>query len=108
MPIYRAPKTDKYAMILNRVFQDEGLSWEARGVGGYILTKPDGWEVRVYDLVRRGPARQAKVRRIIKELERAHYLYRQRIRLPNGEFTWTTFMYEDPQMNPRRRRSGRH
>ncbi len=96
MPIHRVPKTKGFAQILNAFFEDPRISWEAKGVGGYLFTKPDTWEPRNRDVIRHGPARDAKVRRIFKELQRYGYMRRQKIRLPNGRLEWRTYMFEVP------------
>ncbi len=96
MPVLRRTKTRKYAMIENAVFEDASLSWEARGVLGYLLTKPDHWQVRLHDLIRHGPAGEDKMRRILKDLERAGYLLRERGRLEDGRFAWFTYVIEEP------------
>lgn len=105
MPIHRVPKTKGFAQILNAFFEDPRISWEAKGVGGYLLTKPDTWEPRNRDVIRHGPAGEAKVRRIFKELERNGYQFREKIRLPNGRFAWHTHMFEVPGLIPPRPRS---
>ncbi len=51
--ILRLPKKDKYFKVANSVFGDQELSWEACGVMGYLLSKPDNWQVRLFDLLRR-------------------------------------------------------
>ncbi len=63
---------------------------------GYLLSKPDDWKVRLYDLVRRGPAGVHKIQRILRELESAGYLRRVRFKRPNGAFDWETTVHEVP------------
>jgi len=98
--IFRLEKTDNYARIANAVFEDSRLSWEARGLLGYLLTKPDDWRVRLHDLIARGPAGEHKVRRILRELEEFGYLYRQRLRRNDGTFGWLVFVLEHPSLVP--------
>jgi hypothetical protein len=94
--IVRAPKVKEFVRVLNAVFADKRLSWEARGLLGYLLSKPDNWTVRMSDLIRQGPAGYHKVRRIVRELEKWGYMRRRRIRRQDGTFTWGTVVYEDP------------
>jgi hypothetical protein len=98
MTILRLPKKEKYFRVANSVFNDQDLSWEARGVMGYLLSKPDNWQLRVLDLQRRGPAGQHKIRRILRELESARYLRRERFRRPDGTFGWFILIFEDPSL----------
>ncbi len=100
MPIHRQPKTEKFAMILNAVFEDPNLSWEAKGVKGYLLTKPDDWQVRVRDVIRHGPAGVDKVRRILKELGISGHVIREKYRRPDGRFAWRTVVFEVPRKAP--------
>lgn len=100
MPIHRLPKTGKYLAVENALFEDKELSWEARGVQGYLLSKPDNWQVPVYDLVRHGPAGEHKISRILRELQAAGYISRRRITRPDGTFEWETEVYETPGINP--------
>src|SRR5574340_412573 len=97
--ILRLPKKDKYFKVANSVFNDENLSWEARGVMGYLLSKPDNWQLRVVDLERRGPAGQDKIRRILRELEAAGYLRRERFRRRDGTFGWFILIFEHPSLS---------
>ena len=99
MTILRLPKTEKYFKVANSVFNDESLSWEARGVMGYLLSKPDNWQLRVVDLQRRGPAGQHKIRRILRELEAARYLRRERFRRRDGTFGWFILVFEHPSLS---------
>ena len=96
LTIVRLPKIAKYFAVTNAVFADERLSWEARGLMGYLLSKPDDWQVRLHDLKRRGPAAEHKLRRMLRELERFGYLRRKRLRHADGTFSWTTTIYESP------------
>lgn len=103
MAIYRRVKTERYVIVDNALFEDARLSWEARGVMGYLLSKPDNWQVRTYDLKLHGPAGAHKIGRILNELEQAGYLRRERVALPDGTFDWITAVYEAPSINPIRR-----
>ena len=66
----------------------------------YLLSKPDGWEVRIGDLERMSPAGRDKTRRIVRELRDAGYLHRTRENDDNGTFQWSTTVYETPELNP--------
>ena len=94
--IVRISKKRNYIVLDNRLPTDRQLPWAARGLLCYLLCKPDDWQVRLYDLVRRGPAGERKIRRILSELEHTAYLRRQRSRLPHGCFEWLTMVVECP------------
>jgi len=93
-------KDNPYTLI-NRTFTDDpALSWEARGLLAYLLCKPDGWQVRFTDLVRRGDAKQLKLRRMLRELNQAGYLVRTRQHDPaTGHWRWESVVYETPSVD---------
>ena len=37
---------DQYAVITRHTLQNKELSWEARGMLAYLLSKPEDWHVR--------------------------------------------------------------
>lgn len=52
--IIRIQKHDNpFVQIDKRPLSDERLSWKARGLLAYLLSKPDKWEVNISDLVNR-------------------------------------------------------
>jgi hypothetical protein len=98
MSIIRVKKEREYVSIANAVLQDKALSWEARGVMAYLLSKPDGWECRNYDLVNQGPAGKHIIQRVLKELKEAGYIYRYR-KSDGHKIKWVTEIYETPELN---------
>lgn len=101
--IERMPKNSEhpYTRISNEVLQNKALSFEAKGMLVYLLSKPDDWVVRVNDLVNASPAGKAKTRRIIKELEGTGYLLRDRVNDGDeNRYYWHTRVYESPGLNP--------
>ena len=95
--ITRTPKKERYLVVDNAVFDDEKLSWEARGLMGYLLSKPDHWQVRLHDLIKKGPAGEHKIRRMLHELQARGYIRRQRLQRGDGTFSWRTSIHESPQ-----------
>lgn len=100
MSIIRVKKDAKYFAASNEPFNDERLSWETRGLMGYLLSKPNDWTVRFEDLVKKGPAGAYKVRKMLKELRKYGYMNRIRIQVDGGTFEWETEIYESPDLNP--------
>jgi DNA-binding HxlR family transcriptional regulator len=93
----RRDRNNPYAMVNKAAFEDERLTWEARGILAYLLTKPDDWQVRTNDLLNRAPdCKLHKLTRILKELETAGYLVRERKNVAGGKFEWVTTVYENP------------
>jgi len=107
MSIIRVRKDARYFVASNEPFVDEKLSWEARGLMGYLLTKPDHWEVRTHDLTKKGPAGEHKIRRMLAELRKSGYMNRIRIVNTDKTFDWITEVFESPSQNPHPNASGR-
>ena len=100
MTIIRIKKTEKFSIVANRPFDTKALSWEARGVMGYLLTKPNNWEVKQYDLEQQGPAGKHKISRIVNELISAGFITRIKYQDDKGHWQWKTEVFEDMIANP--------
>lgn len=79
-------KENPFVMIDRTIFSDEEVSWKAKGLLGYLLSKPDDWTVRMADLVKRSSDGRYATASAIKELEIAGYLTRIQERDENGHF----------------------
>ncbi len=66
--IIRAPRRNRFLIIDQRAIEDERLSWAARGLLGYLLSKPDDWKVLVNDLRKRGDLGRDGIYRLLREL----------------------------------------
>ena len=100
MSVIRVRKDANYFAASNEPFNDIRLSWESRGLMGYLLSKPDYWEISVSDLVKKGPARAYKIRRMLAEARKYGYMNRIRITNQDNTFDWITEIYESPSLNP--------
>lgn len=100
MTIIRVRKDERYFTASNEPFVDKNLSWETRGLIGYLLTKPNNWEVRIGDLQKQGTAKLHKLRRMLAEARLYGYMNRIRLTLPDGTFDWITEVFESPSQNP--------
>ena len=78
--------------------EDPRLSWKARGLLAYLLTKPDNWQVHVAQLVGDGPDGTHSVRLGLIELEQAGYITRHKNRSVGGSFNgWEVEVHETPK-----------
>lgn len=98
MGTVRTQKDNRYFTVSNEPFNDKRLSWEARGMMGYLLSKPNDWTVQMSDLENQTEAGIYKVRAIFKELEEAGYVKRTKYRNEKGLFEWETVVYENTNM----------
>ncbi len=72
--IKRLPRRRQYVIIEQTLVEDSRLSWAARGILGYLLSRPDNWQVRVTDLCRRGDLSRDSIYKLLKELRRFGYV----------------------------------
>ena len=95
MGVFRNHKKDScYSSIHNAGAEDTSLSWAARGVLWYLLTKPDKWETRMQDLINHSPAKRDANQRIMKELEQAGYIIRWCSTGEGGQLSWASEVFE--------------
>lgn len=93
----RSPRTKDrpYFSMSRETAQDERLSWEARGVLAYLLSKPDDWQVQVKDLQQH--CGRDKVRNILAELQEFQYISVHQLHDKNGKFTRNIYqVHETP------------
>lgn len=79
MSILRHKVTSGYSVVPNTLLEDPDISWQAKGLLVYLLSRPEGWEVREAHLVNVSNAPRtglAAVRSALAELEKFHYLRR--------------------------------
>ena len=79
MAIIRTKREHNYTVVSNKVYDKNQLSWQAMGLLGYLLTKPDNWKVMVADLVNvtkdtKKPTGKEGVYNIINELKEKGFI----------------------------------
>lgn len=90
-------RENPYAMINKEIFNDDRLSWKAKGLIGYFLSKPDDWKIYVSDLIKRGKDGERAVRSGLKELEMCGYLENNSLRDERGRIIrWEKVVHEYP------------
>jgi len=80
---------------------EEKLSWRAKGILTYLLSKPDDWKLNIDYLVKRSTEGENAVRSVIDELILFGYIERIKSNAGKGQFLTEYFIYEIPktQMN---------
>ncbi|WP_318549346.1 DnaD domain protein [Geobacillus thermoleovorans] len=98
MSVIRVRKRDNpFVQIDRAVFEDERISWKAKGMLGYLLSKPDNWQVYIADLENKSKDGRDAVRSGLKELEETGYIRRTKKRNNKGRFEgWEYEVYETP------------
>jgi len=72
--VVRAPRRHRFVIIDQRAIEDTRLSWAARGLLGYLLSRPDDWKVLINDLRKRGDLGRDGIYRLLRELRDAGYV----------------------------------
>ena len=89
---------DKYTAVNNDFVQDKVLSWEARGLLLYILSKPDDWDIYLDELIKNSSSPPNRTKTAFRELIEAGYIYRTRCSMGYKKFKWFKFA-SDKKMN---------
>ena len=93
-------RKDPYARIDKVPINDKRLTWKARGVLLYLLSKPDDWRVIIADLINQSPQGESAVRAALHELKEAGYIQREVTR-ENGKITGSLYtVREKPIKTP--------
>ena len=100
MSIIRAKREHNYTVISNKVYDKNQLSWQAMGMLGYLLTKPDDWLVIVSELVNvtketAKPTGKEGVYNILKELRDKGFIVVQK----NSDGSTDYTVYDEPLPN---------
>lgn len=86
-----------FTIIGNETLNDERLSWKARGLLVYLLSKPDHWRTNIEYLASQSPDGIHSVRSGMKELEDVGYITRRKTQDRNGQWSTTTTVFDTPQ-----------
>jgi len=92
MTILRAEKNVNYTCINNTIVKDPRLSWKAKGIWLYAMSRPNNWTFYLADLINQSTDGRDAVQSGLKELQQTGYLVRKQIRLADGKLSsleWT-------------------
>ena len=90
-----ARRSVPYTQIANMVLNDPLLSFRAKGVLVYLLSKPPDWKAIEADIVKHTAEGRHAVRTAIKELLDVGYLKREQYRADDGTFHGTVYFATD-------------
>lgn len=93
--IYHVQKRENpYVQIDKRGLEDPRLSFKAKGILAYLLSKPHDWRVNRVDLQRHSSDGRKAIATAMAELERAGYAVLRKVSAGNGQFLgqeWVIF-----------------
>ncbi len=96
MAIRRAKRKSRFSQIPNETLQDARLTFEARGVLGLLLSKPEDWIIHKSWILTQSPkCGRDKMNRIFKELQYFGYLEKDFDRSNNGQFNGVDWLLHD-------------
>lgn len=73
MSISSRKTPDPFARVSKTILDDDRISWRAKGIAAYLVGKPDGWKLRVTDLVKHGTDGKHAIRAALNELREFGY-----------------------------------
>lgn len=87
MAIIRQKRKKRFSIIDNRVIEDKRLTWGARGLLEYMLSKPDDWKFYMSELITHSDNDgRDKAYGYLKELKKYGYVIRKQGRNSKGKF----------------------
>ncbi|WP_238652342.1 helix-turn-helix domain-containing protein [Paenibacillus piscarius] len=93
----KGAKAPPFTRIVNESLQDNRLSFKARGLLAYMLSKPDTFKFHIDELVKHGTDGKDSVRAGLKELEQCGYIKRYSVKAKGKIQSWEMDIYEKPE-----------
>ena len=102
MAIIRQKRKKRFSIIDNRVIEDKRLTWGARGLLEYMLSKPDDWKFYMSELITHSDNEgRDKTYGYLKELKKYGYVIRKQGRNSKGKFEAQDLIVTDaPALSP--------
>lgn len=95
--IVRGPRpSDNFAQIHNAALADGRLSFKARGILAFLLSRPPGWKTSAERLAKSGTDGERAVKSGLKELEELGYLQRTRGHAEDGTWVHNQVVTDQP------------
>lgn len=99
--IVRVEKNKDYTIINNTSIQDTRLSWKAKAIHVFMLSKPDDWTFYNEEMQQWAKDGKDSFTAGLRELQKYGYVKKERRRVEGGKFDYVTIVYEVPYMeNP--------
>ena len=89
--------TSDFTIVHNKMLRDRNLGATERGVLMTMLSLPDGWDFSIKGLTKILPDGYTKISTALKNLEKTHYLIRERVYC-NGRIVDWDYIFSDEPM----------
>lgn len=96
MKLRRVEHPRGWTSIPNETLEDSRLSWRARGILAYLLSRPANWETDSERLAAIAKEGRDAVRTSLTELERCRYLFRVKVQGAGGLWATEYVLYDRP------------
>lgn len=94
-------KKNCFSMIDNALIETPNLSWQAKGLLIYLISRPDGWKIYKADIAKRATNGANSINTIFKELRKKGYMVLNKIVNKQGQCVeWNYEIYEEPLSEP--------
>lgn len=91
----------RYGVTPHTILYSKEISLKAKGLYGYMQSKPDGWEFSADRIVLECKESRDAIQAALRELESAGLLIRNKFQEANGHWEWEHILMESPsQENP--------
>lgn len=101
MATFRINKNSDYSIISNGFLNDERLSWKAKGVLTWLLSRPENWKIFLKDLQTRSTDGRDSTNNGLDELIKNGYIERTSIREKGIYKGYDYAVYESPRQENR-------
>jgi hypothetical protein len=95
----RKRKKNGFTQISNILIEDSRLSWKAKGILMYLMSRPDNWKVNKTDLQKKAVEGRDSVQSGLDELKELGYLHIYQKNNENGQFNYI-WEYDDEPFTP--------
>ncbi|MDN6414947.1 conserved phage C-terminal domain-containing protein [Staphylococcus gallinarum] len=90
-------ESGRFVTVHKDFIHDDNLSWKAKGILLYLLSRPDDWQVYETEIVKHSSDGLSGLKSGIKELEQVGYIQRNRKRDDKGRLKeYEYLVYEQP------------
>lgn len=96
MSMLRKQAKSDYTHLSNDLLGNEELSFRARGIAAFLLSKPNDWIIKIEYLVRQGSEGREAIRAALQELATHGYLMRDRLTDEAGKLRTVTYIADYP------------
>ncbi len=97
--IVRVQKNRDYTVINNTSIRDTRLSWKAKAIHVFMLSKPDDWTFYNEEMQQWAKDGKDSFTAGLRELQKYGYVKKERRRVEGGKFDYVTIVYEVPYMD---------